>query len=69
LEQNQGDRILSAHGIGTLSRYVQQSEIEKHGTSQDKANLPQATKKPHYALQRNQFLLLLEMSGLMEGLG
>ena len=31
------------HGIGTLSRYEQQSEIGKHGTAQDKANLSQAT--------------------------
>ena len=37
------DRILSACDIGTWSRYVQWSQIEKHCTSQDRANLPQAT--------------------------
>jgi hypothetical protein len=31
------------YAIGTSSNYVQQSEIEKHGTVQDKSNLPQAT--------------------------
>ncbi len=35
--------MLSGYALRTWSEYVQWSEIEKHGTVQDKANLPQAT--------------------------
>ena len=35
--------MLSGHAHGTQSKHMQQSEIEKHGIVQDKANLPQAT--------------------------
>ena len=36
-------RLLSGYAIGTWSKYVKWSEIEKHDMVQDKANLPQAT--------------------------
>ena len=34
--------MLSGYALGAWSKYVQTSEIDKHGMVQDKANLPQA---------------------------
>ena len=43
MEEGKDERMLSSYAIGTWIKYVQQSEIKKHGTGQDKLNLPQAT--------------------------
>jgi hypothetical protein len=51
------------------SKYVQQSEIEKHGPVQDKANLPQATQQQGIRLTRGGGCsLLLGMLDQMVGL-
>ena len=47
--------MLSDYAIGTWSKYVQRSEIEKHGTAQDKANLPQATARNQADKRRRVF--------------
>mgnify|MGYP006209086981 FL=1 len=47
--------MLSDYAIGTWSKYVQRSEIEKHGTVQDKANLPQATARNQADKRRRVF--------------
>ena len=45
------ERALATWAIGTWSRKVARSEIEKHGTESDKAQLPAKNKynKPHKA--------------------
>ena len=40
------------------SKYVQRSEIEKHGTAQDKANLPQATARNQADKRRRVFTIV-----------
>jgi hypothetical protein len=40
--------------ISTWSKHVQRSEIEKHGTEQDKANLPEANRFNGSRVQRNK---------------
>jgi hypothetical protein len=40
--------------ISTWSKHVQRSEIEKHGTEQDKANLPKANRYNGSRVQRNK---------------
>jgi hypothetical protein len=52
--------MLSDYVIGTWSKYVQWSEIEKHGTAQDKANLPQATARNHADKRRQVFTIIVD---------
>ena len=52
------ERMLSSYAIGTWSKYVQRSEIEKHGTVQDKANLPQATARNQADKRRRVFTIV-----------
>jgi hypothetical protein len=39
------EKVVDGYTIGTWSRKVARSEIEKHGTPQDIANLPDATRR------------------------
>ena len=50
--------MLSDYAIGTWSKYVQRSEIEKHGTRQDKLNLPQATARNQADKRRRVFTIV-----------
>ena len=50
--------MLSDYAIGTWSKYVQRSEIEKHGTVHDKANLPQATARNQADKRRRVFTIV-----------
>ena len=50
--------MLSDYAIGTWSKYVQRSEIEKHGTAQDKANLPPATARNQADKRRRVFTIV-----------
>ena len=50
--------MLSDYAIETWSKYVQQSEIEKHGTSHDKANPPQAIARNQADKRRRVFTIV-----------
>jgi len=54
--------MLSDYAIGTWSKYVQRSEIEKHGTAQDKANLPPATARNQADKRRRVFTIVGDVS-------
>ena len=55
--------MLSDYAIGTWSKYVQRSEIEKHGTVQDKANLPQATARNQADKRKRVFTIVGDARG------
>ena len=52
------ERMLSSYAIGTWSKYVQRSEIKKHGTRQDKLNLPQATARNQADKRKRVFTIV-----------
>jgi hypothetical protein len=57
------ERMLSSYAIGTWSKYVQRSEIEKHGTRQDKLNLPQATARNQADKRKRVFTIVGDARG------
>ena len=61
-------RMLSGYDIGTWSKYVQQSEIEKHGRVHDKANFQQSTQGIKQ-IRGSGSLLLLGMLDVKVGFG
>ena len=52
------DGMLSQYTLGTWSKYRQLSEIEKHGTVQDKANLPQITARNQTDKRKRVFTIV-----------
>ena len=60
------ERVLSTGLIGTWSRKVQRSEIERRGTAADKAMLPGATARNQPHKTKRTFVCMV-MQGQMDG--